>query len=274
MNFSEDILQQIEDYLNGSMTEAQTLAFENQINENAELAEALGINKKMRLQYSDEDWDFVKDYNNSKKLNELESLLRSKEFQDKKKAIQNAGDLYFNKEQSKKGNSGRFKLYSILTAAAVLILFFGIFLKDSTRSNQEIYTEYSSWEELPSLVSRGEANADLLSQGEKAFTSKDYTLAEENFNNYVNNQREVNVNALLYLGISHLELENYDAALESFQKIIESNFLDQSKGYWYKVLVYLKKDDKENAVKTLKVIASNPNYFNYNKAKEILEALN
>ncbi|WP_055447817.1 tetratricopeptide repeat protein [Lacinutrix mariniflava] len=274
MNFSEDILQQIEDYLNGTMTKAQTFAFETQIKENADLAKALGINKKMRLQYSDEEWDFVKDYKNRKKINELEVLLKSNELQDKKKAIQNAGDLYFNKVKPE-NEIRRNKSLPFLAIAASIVLLIGYFtFFNNDLTNQEIYAQHNSWEELPSLVSRSETNSSLLSNGESAFINKDYKLAEEHFNAYVSNKKEVNINALLYLGVSQLELENYNSALKSFQKIIDSNTLDQSKGYWYKALVYLKMDDEKNTINTLNSIVKDSKNFNFVKAEKLLKELN
>ena len=274
MSFSEDTLQQIEDYLNGEMTKEQTLAFESQINNNAELAKDLGINKKMRLQYSEEEWDFVKDYNNNKKINELEAVLKSKEFQNKKEVIQNAGDLYFNKAKPKKEIRKKRKL-PYLAVAALIVLLVGYFtFFNSNLTTTELYTQHNNWEELPSLVSRSETNTVLLTNGENAFVDKDYKLAEEHFNTYVSNKKEVDVNALLYLGISQLELENYNAALENFQRIIDSNTLDQSKGYWYKALVYLKMNDKGSAIKELNSIVKNSENFNFAKAEKLLKELN
>ncbi|WP_044399842.1 tol-pal system YbgF family protein [Lacinutrix sp. Hel_I_90] len=273
MNFSDDILQRIEDYFNGDLRAEQLKAFEKQIKENPDLAETVAINKKMRLQYGDATWDFIADDKRNDEANALESLLISKEFQDKKKAIKNAGDLYFKNEKSKSITSIRPKLYFALAIAAALVVFFGIFLKDNALTSEAIYVENSNWDELPSLVSRGETNAMLLSTGENAFTNKDYKLAEKSFSTYIKNEKDFNVNALLYLGIAQLELENYTSALESFQKIIDSKTLDHSKGYWYKALVYFKRNDKANAIKNLEIIAANPEYYKHVKAKAILEAM-
>ncbi|WAC03622.1 tetratricopeptide repeat protein [Lacinutrix neustonica] len=227
----------------------------------------------MRLQYGEDGWDFIDEHKNNDALDALETLLKSKEFQHKKKVIQRAGDLYFKNEKSKGVSNKKPQLYFALAIAAALVLFFGILFKDSGLTSTEVYSNNSNWDELPSLVSRGETNAVLLSKGEDAFTNKDYPLAEARFSAYVDTNKEVSITALLYLGVSQLELENYTSALENFQKIIDSNTLDHSKGYWYKALVYFKKGDKENAIKTLEIIATNPEYYKHSKAKEILEAL-
>jgi len=273
MIFSEDLLEQMEDYLNGTMTVEQVLDFEKLINSESDLAEAIEINRKMRLQYSSKEWNFIEDDKNNSNVNALESILKSDVFQDKKNAIQNADDIYFKKGKSKKKTDGKFNFYYILAAAAVLILFFGIFFENNTLSNEEIYSQHNSWKELPSLVSRSEINSVLLSKGENAFFNKDYKLAEEHFSTYVANQEEINVNALLYLGIAQLELENYTSALENFQKVIESNSLDSSKGHWYKALTYLKMEDSKNALNQFEMSTRDSSNFKYNEAKDIIDKL-
>lgn len=274
MNFSEDILQNIEDYLNGKMNANEIKTFENQINDNQEFYEAVKINKKLKLQYDETNWDFIEDNKSNTKLNELEALLKSNEFQDKKKAIQTASASYFKNEEVKKLNNNKPKLYYLLAFAAAVIVFLGVFFNDSTSTNQEIYSDNSKWEELPSLVSRSEINVDLLSVGENAFNNKNYVLAKENFTSFINDDHQVNPTALLYLGISQLELENYNEALNSFQKIAESNTLDQSKGYWYRALTYFKMDDRANAIKELEIIVKSSKNHNFEKAKKLLKKLN
>lgn len=273
MNFSEDTHQQIEDYLNGNLNAEETTAFEYEINSDSQLFDAIEVSKKMKLQYSDEEWDSIKNHKSNKKLKELELLLKTEEFLDKKKAIQTVSDSYFKNEKAKSKNPNKFKLYYGIAAAAMLLLLLGFFFKDNKQTNQEIYSSNSNWEELPSLVSRSEINSALLSQGENAFKDKNYKLAEEKFSNYINTSTEFSVNAFLYLGISQLELENYNEALVSFNAIIRSNSIDKSKGYWYKVLVYFKMEDKINAIKTLEIIIENENNFNFTKAKKLLSTL-
>ncbi|WP_299891034.1 tetratricopeptide repeat protein [uncultured Lacinutrix sp.] len=273
MTFSEDILQQIENYLNGNMNAEEIKAFEYQINENPELSDAVTINKKMRLQYGVNDWDFIKDDKSNEKLNALESLLKSNEFIEKRNAISNARDSYFKEEEAKNSNSNKSKLYYALAIAAVLVIFFGIFLKGKSLTNLEIYSNYNNWEELPSLVSRNETNAVLLSSGEDAFISKNYKVASEKFNTYINNEDEVNPSVLLYAGISQLELENFTSALDNFQKVIESKSIDKSKGYWYKALAYLKMDDRDKAQQQLEIIIKDTSNYNYKKAKDILNKI-
>lgn len=274
MNFSEDMLQNIEDYLNGKMNASEIKAFENQINDNQELYEAVKINKKLKLQYDDANWDFIADDKSNTKINKLEALLKSNEFQDKKKAIQTASASYFKNEEPKKLNNNKPKLYYLLAFAAAVIVFLGMFFNNSTLTNQEIYSDNSSWEELPSLVSRSETNVNLLSTGENAFNNKNYALAKESFASFINSESQVNPTTLLYLGISQLELENYNEALNSFQKIAESNTLDQSKGYWYKALTYFKMGDRANAIKELKTIVKSSKNHNFEKAKKLLKELN
>lgn len=80
-------------------------------------------------------------------------------------------------------------------------------------------------------------------------------------------------NRVDYIGMSYLELEQPKEAVVFFDKLYNSDSFDQSKGLWYKCLVYLKINDNVKLKNTLIKIIENPANYNYNKARELLDDL-
>jgi tetratricopeptide (TPR) repeat protein len=70
-----------------------------------------------------------------------------------------------------------------------------------------------------------------------------------------------------------LELENYREAIQTFDKLRNSNTLDNHKAYWYTALVYLKQNNAENAKKVLQTLVQDTSNYNYEKAIELLKKL-
>lgn len=275
MSFSDNILEQAERYLDGKMTAEELKIFEKEIENNEELLNYIEVNKQMRLQYGEEDWGFAKNTNESDKLKTLEAVFNSEDTKKTKDVISKASQSYFNntEEITQGGKSGKYKIYFTLTIAACIALMVGFFITNQGQTTSEIYASYSSWSELPSLTERGESQNILLYKGEQAFQAKNYKEAEIAFIEAIKKSNNFDANAMLYLGIAQLELNEYEAALSNFKKVTKSDSLDASKGYWYTGLTYLKQKAKVKAIETFELIAANATYYNNDKAKTILEAL-
>jgi len=272
MNFSKETLEQTERYLEGNMTAEELKVYEKELENNQDLLDYIRLNKQMCLQYSEDDWDFAKNVKRNDKLDALENLFASEATEKTKRAINKASTSYFKENPNNKKKKNNYKLYFTLTIAACITLLVGFFFKDNKQTN-DIYLSYSSWEELPSLIERGDLHNTLIYDGEKAFQDKNYKVARDAFAKVLVESKVFDTNVLLYLGISQLELGEYETALSSFNKVIESNSLDRSKGYWYSGLLYLKRGDKAKAIKVFETISVNVAYYNNNKAKVILEQL-
>ncbi len=273
MNFSEDILAKIECYLDGNMNADELEEFENLVKSDEQLSEYIEVNRQMRLQYSNQDWGFMEDSKDNSELNELASLFEDDKTEATKKAIIEAGEGYLSEEPTTEKKGGRTKFYYAFTIAASIALLISFLLNDHGQTNNEIYLSYDGWSELPSLVERGDLENEMLMNGERAFENRNYKEAKELFGKVASSAESFNANVALYLGISQLELDEYDGALSSFQKLIESNSIDASKGYWYQGLVYLKMDDRVNAIRVFEKITADTSNYNYAEAEEILEKI-
>ena len=270
MSLSENQQKQAEDYLENTLSLDEKSEFELLLVENQELADYIAVNQEMQVQFNENDWSFVDEENQGPEVVELENYLKSDAAKEIKSSIKKANDAFVN--TTTKTTSNKKSYYSYFAIAATIVIFVGYFMFNNSPTNQEIYAEYNDWSNLPSLTSRGDSDNVLLVNGEKAFLNKDYNKAVNYFDTFLETSNN-KANALLYYGVSNLELANHDKALDAFNQLISSETLDRSKGYWYKALTYLKIDNKEAAVKTLSVLVKDSTNYNYKEAQELLNKL-
>jgi len=262
MSLTENILNQADDYLDGKLAFEESKAFELMLTNNQELLDYININKEMRVQYNNQDWLFVEDDTD---IEVLEKYLKSDDAKKYKASILKVNADYINKSNSKKTS-----LITYFSIAASIVILLGYFIFNSEQTNIEIYSLYNDWSNLPSLTTRSDSDNDLLVKGEEAFLNKDFNSSKEFFEMYLNTGKSINSNVLLYLGISNLEIKNYEKALTNFDDLIESKSIDFSKGYWFKALTYLKMDDKVSSIRELSIIVKDSSNYNYNQAKKLL----
>lgn len=271
MKLTEETLQKIEDYLDNKMIGDTLKNFELEIQNDEELLKMVFLNQKMRANYDENNWSFLKDSEENREVDVLEGYFKSDEIKNAKKIIQKVNNE-FNVNTKLLNRKSKYYAYSAVAASILIIIGYFIFSQRSL-SAQELYSEYNNWGDIPSLTSRSESINSLLTNGEQAFLNKNYDKAENYFNMYLQNNKDINANALVYLGIAQLELNKYDYSLNTFDQLINSNNIDNSKGYWYKTLVYLKMNNKNKAIYQLKTILKYPENFNYLKAKKLLTKL-
>ncbi len=74
----------------------------------------------------------------------------------------------------------------------------------------------------------------------------------------------------MYIGASYEQLNENERALVSFDKLTQlTDFEEYSKGYWYKLLLYLKLNNRQKALEMKAIILENKNNYNYKKALEL-----
>jgi tetratricopeptide (TPR) repeat protein len=75
-----------------------------------------------------------------------------------------------------------------------------------------------------------------------------------------------------YLGVSYMELENYDKAHKLFDQIIEGNSFFIEQAIWYKGLCFLAQNKPDNAINTLNNLTKYTNPYT-DKAKNLVKKL-
>jgi len=264
MSLSENLQNQADDYLKDTLSIHAKKAFEVLLQENQELVDYVAINKEMQAHYNEEDWSFVEE---DAETVELEEYLKSDEAKALKASVKKVNDRFVKERPSNRRN-----YFSYLAIAASVIVFVGYFVFNDSPTSLEVYSDYNDWSNLPSLTSRGDSDNVLLVNGEKAFLNKEYKEAAIYFEDFLTTSNN-SANALLYYGVSNIELGHYAKALDAFNQLISSETLDRSKGYWYKMLTYLKMEDKKNAIIQLELIVKDSGNYKFVEAQELLEKL-
>ncbi|WP_298903696.1 tetratricopeptide repeat protein [uncultured Psychroserpens sp.] len=265
MNLSEKDINRAEDYLRGLLTKEQNIAFEREMELNSELKSYIELSKQLDANLGETDWQFNSN-EDSADLKAMIDFIKSKEGQQSRDLIEKVG-----KSNQKLSVAPKKNYYFYAIAASLVILLAVSWFVDFGTSNDELYSSYSDYSNLPSFVSRGEEDKDGLFKAETFFENKQYEEASEIFTSYLKASKD-NGAVYIYQGLSQIELEQYDAAEQTFNTLIKSDLLDAPKGYWYSALLCLKQD-KINEAKALLTEIVEKSYYNHIKAEALLSDL-
>lgn len=229
--------ENIEKYLLGTLSSESKIAFERQLEEDADLREKLASTK------------LVIEATKSRGL-ELELKEIHKE-------------LYHEKPVSK-------RLYWTLGIAASIILILTFFFILSNSGNEKnLFQQYFS--PFPDYITSRESKADgSWEKGMQFYTNRDYTKAIDHFKkSNIPNEHEADL--LFYKGVSYLAVGNSQEAMNTFSELeIKSDkYKEQIK--WYVALAYLSSNEKSSAILALKTI--NKGEYEYGRAQELLVVL-
>jgi len=160
--------------------------------------------------------------------------------------------------------------YAALAAAAAILLF--LFLPQlQNQSNPEIADR--NFELYPLSSNRmGDEDDKLFKDAQRNYNNSRFEEADQQFDAFLAaNSKAPDI--WLAKGCTVFELDNIDAAINSFKKVIEKDDSDISHPYanWYLALCYLKKDDAKKAISHLKEIKERAD--NYTEAKRLLRQL-
>ncbi|MEL6811420.1 MAG: tetratricopeptide repeat protein [Bacteroidota bacterium] len=261
----EKLQLKIEAYLGGTLSQEEITLFEEQMDQDPQLAMEVQLSRDVNLHLKGfSSTDVIPDNEYTQKLRET---LRN-EGVAIKEAVKEAHKKYA------KDTPGFRRRNFLMIAATIAILLVGTFALFNLRgtSPEKLYAQYYATEDLPSMIKRDDTTS-ALKEGVLAFQEQDYQMALSSFDAYLKSGVEIDPGVYLYQGAAHMELEAIEEALKAFDKMISSNSLDRSKGLWFKALAYLKAKETENAKSILQDIVDHPEYFNHSQAKELLEDL-
>lgn len=270
IELTEKLLAQIDGYLKGTLSIAESDAFKKRLQNEPELQEEVRLQQQLFDTLGTEEWHTIHAANNKERLAELKSKIRSKEYQNLSANIRNAETVYFNQEN--KGRSFQ-KYYRYIAAAAAIILFFGIYVTQINSSYSSYYEDHINWsEELPSFTEKGQQK-DFFYQGEVAFKQEKYKEAAAFFQK-VTPTHELYTHSLVNLGASYDMLDENEKAIATFQKLASvDDVYENSKGNWYTAMMYLKMENKDKAIEALRKNIVDTESFKYDEAKILLRKL-
>jgi len=267
-NHQEKYHDQIDAYLRNELSLEDKALFEQSLGNDSELLMEFKVHQELFAQMDESTWineSFTPDI---EEVKEVEIYFRSSEAKKLKDTIAKAQANY------KKKSSPSFfknKLFLPILAAASVAIFVVLYTMNSGDSSQDLYVTYSQWQDIPSLTSRSDESQ--LAEGQRLFEQKKYSESYALFKEYVEKENEILPPVLIYSGLSALELNKYKEAISYFDRLIDSDTIDQSKGYWYKALVYLKQNKKQNTITVLEEIKTNKSNYKYQEAVELLDKL-
>jgi tetratricopeptide (TPR) repeat protein len=159
-------------------------------------------------------------------------------------------------------------------AAASLVALFAVaatlFMQTNRAvSSDSLFTEYYNSENIIDQT-RGDQN---IVEAVIKFQQKDFATASALFKSILDIDNS-NIAVWFYYGISNIETKNYDNSIKAFNTIIKQNdnlYIEHAE--WYLGLCYLKNNQKDKAIDQFVVVASNPDNFHRQEAKNILEKL-
>ena len=266
MEENDEINEKLRRYLDGELSPEELTDFETEIAQSEELQEQVALHRQIDAFNDEEGWSLYEGDTQAIKDNiPLFEDTETKEFSDKLKDFRSGPDKSTVLRPKRKSH------WAIAMAvAAGLVLIFYLALPKGA-SIEDLYVEHSNWDELPSLTVKGDANAEA--EIEQLFLQENYGEVISKIDAISIFDQSSASTLLLYKGVSQLELDQYKDALQTFETLIESNLIDNHKGYWYSALVHLKKGDKAAAIEALEVVAAKENYFRNKEAKELLKEL-
>lgn len=187
-----------------------------------------------------------------------------------------------NLHQKEHSISSTSRMYSIdinlknwLVAASIALLFIlggSITYRFQTRDSLENRL-YASYYEPFNKVDNYVTNSSGLNLAQQKYLKGDYMSAFLLFDK-LPASLTIESEKHFYKGLSLMELERFDKAIENFEYLFECEdyFEGTPQVYWYMALCHLKLGNKQKTIELLETIAKS-NGYNYKKAKQMLKKL-
>jgi len=243
----EDILK----YLEGQLSEADSIAFEKQMSTDESLAKRVSSYKEMK--------SFAES-----KVPETDALIAAQKVYQKQKLKL----AKTNKPKNSDTKQRPILKYLIPIAVAALVIL-GIFVtQNNSISDQNLYADYFNPEEI-GLVSRSDNNQNLLEEAENKFNQKDYVSAEISFDKLIGQYPGQDLYQY-YHAISQLSNGKIEEARTTFNLLSNKDGF-RNESLYYLGLSYLKEKDKVKALDYFIKIGNQ--FFRYDKVQEIIKHL-
>lgn len=244
-------IEQIENYLSGQLSPDELQAFDLRLQNDKAFAEVFAMYKSIESEMHETE--------DEKELRKTLSGISQKHFDTDPAA----------KIITLKTNRKRWLLYASAAAASIIILLFLKPWQEKVLSNDQLYAQYATVQELPAVV-RGANNDSLLLKATTFYNQAKYTAALVLLDS-ITMQRPSEAQLQLALGICFLETGKYDSAINRFDNLAVHESVYKYDAVEWKGLAYLKQNKTTDCIAALKLIPADA--ANYTKAKELIEKL-
>ncbi|MBG47282.1 MAG: hypothetical protein CML05_03220 [Pseudozobellia sp.] len=170
----------------------------------------------------------------------------------------------------------RFSVYRKWMVAASIALLIGLgYLGYNSFSgpnyNQLYEDNFQNYPNTVFEISRGESVESIERNAFSQYELDNYAEAIANFEKIPLADRNGYID--FYMGMSYLNLKQYNKAQEFLKKAAESETQLKAEAYWYLAMVALKTKDKQKALQWLEILVDKYDYKK-ERAKELIDALN
>lgn len=263
-NKEDKMHKMIDAYINDTMSLKDKLSFENKMETDVTLEEEVLIYKSLNESFNENDWHALDKIKHRESFKNIKLELKSETFQNISKNIKKAEKEHYNSINEKLNKPKKFYFAAI---AASLLLFASIGLPFLLGNDtlEDHYSNYADWEDIPSLIEKGDEVIPI----EKLYEYKDYDAIISHYRAMSKENETLHAYSILKVGAAYFFKGNYDKAIQTFDVFIKLDTVASSRGVWYKLLVYLKQNNKIKTLETLEIILSNKNNYNYKQALKI-----
>lgn len=257
----EKVQKEIERYLHNEMNMEERSIFEKQMKSDVLLKEEVLLQIAIHESFDDTSIEHTQNIYDLNLITKIKEQLQSDELRKTSKFIRKST------QKHKESNKNNIKLVSkfIASIAAIVLISFMLFY-NYQQNSLSLYNEYADWDNLPSLIEKGESN--VISELELLYDEEEYKKIISR-----NTTSSKTPYELIYIGASYIKLNDFSNASITFEKLINTNSLESSRGYWYKLLIYLKQDKLNDANNMLTIILNDKKNYNYEKSIELSERI-
>jgi tetratricopeptide (TPR) repeat protein len=239
----------ISQYVDGQLTGEALLAFEKEMQANAELANEVALYKTINE-------ELAQQVNNEKEEQALTNNLKG------------LSEKHFKKEQAKVKGINRW-WYAAAAAAAIIIIVVRPFSPEPF-NNEKLFAYYMKDAERLPAVQRGNNDDTLLLKAANFYNNKDYPNALPLLQNILTRKPD-ETELHLAAGICYLQTGQYDSASKVFDQIAGGSTVFNTQATWYKALVFLKQNKIDECYHLLATLSKDAD--KYEAAQQLMKKI-
>jgi tetratricopeptide (TPR) repeat protein len=243
-------LENLIKYLDGEVNNEEKHLIETEIESNSELKDTINLIKETDSIIKDTDL-----FNFTNAVLEISSSKSKNNTLNNRKTIM----VFFGKK------------FLLAASLLLLVILSSILIYTAKPSSDNLYAQYYSRYDA-CYITRGNSETDALVLAIQLYDKKQYSDAISHFNKILKTDTK-NTAAYFFIGISYMEVNSYEKAIESLNIVIaqkDTAFLEHAE--WYLALCYLKTNKVNLAKNILNQIAVSDNYY-HSQAIELTRKL-
>ena len=259
----ESVNASIRSYIKNSLSSYET----GQINEEINLIKQENKNKQIDTITS----EWVKEWHERKRSEPIRNA-KEKEISDfivgSLEPDESVSELNHDPDMPRKpGKVIRIISYSSAAAAIIAVVFLVRFIIPSGNPDK-IFARYYEPYYVASVVTRNAGNQDVVDMKSAldSYRNRNYQLAAVQFSEALLAEPVTDL-PRFYLGMSFIELKNYERAVRVLESLADRQGEFTSDAKWYLGLVFLKTGNKEKARECFEYLAANPGFYSERSEK-------